>query len=133
MQRRDFAKSVILGVTAASVLPVVGKAADADANENVIFTEIHPGHWAKAVAAHVSQTSVANGKVTIKTPHPMSEEHYIVSHSVVLGNGTFVSRKTFSHKDEPVSEHALPADYKGEVTIISTCNQHDTWVKTISV
>lgn len=47
MQRRDFAKSVIFGVTAASVLPVVGKAADADANENVIFTESQPGHWAK--------------------------------------------------------------------------------------
>ena len=133
MQRRDFAKSVIFGATAASVLPVVGKAAGADANENVIFTESQPGHWAKAVAVHVPQTSVANGKVTIKTPHPMSEEHYIVSHSVVLGNGTFVSRKTFSHKDEPVSEHALPAGYKGKVTIISTCNQHDTWVKTILV
>jgi len=133
MQRRDFAKSVIFGATAASVLPVVGKAAGADANENVIFTESQPGHWAKAVAVHVPQTSVATGKVTVKTPHPMSEEHYIVSHSVVLGNGTFVSRKTFSYKDEPVSEHALPAGYKGKVTIVSTCNQHDTWVKTISV
>jgi superoxide reductase len=133
MQRRDFAKSVILGLTAASVMPVAGKAADANANENVIFTESQPGHWAKAAAAHVPQTSAANGKVTVKTPHPMSEEHYIVSHSVVLGNGTFVSRKTFSHKDEPVSEHTLPAGYKGMVTIVSTCNQHDTWVKTISV
>ena len=133
MQRRDLVKSVILGMTAASVMPVAGNAADASANENVIFTESQPGHWAKAAPAHIPQTSVASGKVTVKTPHPMSEEHYIVSHSVVLGNGTFVSRKTFSHKDEPVSEHPLPSDYKGKVTIISTCNQHDTWVKTISV
>jgi hypothetical protein len=65
-------------------LPVAGKAVDADANENVIFTESQPGHWAKAVGSHVPQASVVNGKVTIKTPHPMSEEHYIVSHSVVL-------------------------------------------------
>jgi superoxide reductase len=71
--------------------------------------------------------------VTIKTPHGQSETHYIVSHSVVLGNGTFVSRKTFTYNDEPVSEHALPAGYKGKVTITSTCNQHDYWVATISV
>jgi superoxide reductase len=133
MQRRDFAKSAIFGLVAATVLPVAAKAAEADPNENVVFTESTPGHWAKVVALHIPQASVADGKVTIKTPHPQSETHYIVSHSVVLGNGTFVSRKTFSYKDEPVSEHALPAGYKGKVTITSTCNQHDYWVATISV
>jgi superoxide reductase len=82
---------------------------------------------------HIPETTVAGGKLTIKTPHPMSEAHYIVSHTVVLADGTFLSRKTFTYKDEPVSEHALPAGYTGKVTVTSTCNQHDWWAKSISV
>lgn len=133
MQRREFATSAILGLAATAVLPMAANAADADPTENVVFTEASPGHWAKVVALHVAQATVADGKVTVKTPHPQSETHYIVSHSVILGNGTFVSRKTFSYKDEPVSEHALPAGYKGKLMITSTCNQHDFWVTSISV
>ena len=133
MQRRDFAKTAIFGLAAATVLPAAARAAGAGPNENVVFTAENPGHWAKVVASHAPQASVADGKVTIKTAHGQSEEHYIVSHSVILGDGTFVSRKTFTHKDEPVSEHALPAGYKGKVTVTSTCNQHDYWVSTITV
>ena len=133
MQRRELAKYAVLGVAAAAVLPVASRAAGGDPNENVVFTEADPGHWAKAASLHIPETTVAGGKVTIKTPHPQSEIHYIVSHSLILGDGTFVSRKTFSYKDEPVSEHALPAGYKGKVTVTSTCNQHDFWVKSISV
>jgi superoxide reductase len=133
MQRRDFAKSAIFGLAATTALPVAVMAAEGDPNENVLFTESNPGHWAKVVASHTPQASVADGKVTIKTPHGQSETHYIVSHSVVLASGAFVSRKTFTYQDEPVSEHVLPAGYKGKVTITSTCNQHDYWVATISV
>jgi len=134
MLRREFAKSTILGLTAvAAALPIANNAVAAAPNENVVFSEADPGHWAKAAALHIPQTSVSAGKISIKTPHPQSEAHYIVSHSVVLANGTFVSRKTFSYKDEPVSEHPLPAGYKGQVTVTSTCNQHDFWVKTITV
>ena len=131
MQRRDFAKTAILGLAAAAVLPAVAEAGEP--NENVVFTASNPGHWAKVVASHSPQASVADGKVTIKTAHAQSETHYIVSHAVILGDGTFVSRKTFSYKDEPVSEHALPAGYKGKVTVTSTCNQHDYWVDSITV
>ena len=132
MQRRAFAKSTIVGLAAAAAMPLVAKAGS-DPNENVVFTETDPGHWAKVVALHIPQMTAADGKLTVKTPHPQSETHYIVSHSVVLADGTFVSRKTFSYKDEPVSEHTLPAGYKGNVTVTSTCNQHDYWAKTIKI
>jgi superoxide reductase len=132
MQRRDFAKSTMLGVTLAAALPVASRAASPDPNENVLFTESEPGHWAKVVHLHVPETTVAGGKLTVKTPHPQSETHYIVSHTVVLADGKFLGRKTFSYKDAPVSEHMLPAGYAGKVTVTSTCNQHDFWVKSIS-
>ena len=134
MQRREFAKSAILGVVAASAMPVATRAEGADLYKNVVFTEADPGHWSPQIEKlHIPDTTVAGGKLTIKTPHPMSEAHYIVSHTVVLADGTFVSRKTFTYKDEPVSEHALPAGYSGKVTVTSTCNQHDWWAKSVSV
>lgn len=56
MQRRDFAKTTIVGMAMAATLPLAGEAAAADPNENVLFTESDPGHWAKVVATHLPQT-----------------------------------------------------------------------------
>jgi len=100
---------------------------------NVLFTEDNPGHWKGKEQTHVPVVEIAAGKLTVRTPHGMSEAHFIVSHTVVLADGTFVDRKTFSWKDQPVSEHTLPAGYKGSVTVTSTCNLHDTWLKSIKV
>lgn len=133
MQRRDFAKSTFLGLAMAAVAPALGRAAGADPSQNIVFTAGDPGHWSKVAAIHVPQTTFANGTLTVKTPHPQSEAHYIVSHTVVLSDGTFVSRKTITYKDEPTSDHPLPAGYTGKVTVTSTCNQHDYWTNSISV
>ncbi|MEI9890197.1 MAG: desulfoferrodoxin family protein [Caulobacteraceae bacterium] len=67
------------------------------------------------------------------TPHPMSEDHFIVSHSVVLDGGKYLGRAVFTPKSQPVSTHELPAGYKGKVTVTSTCNLHDFWVAAITV
>jgi len=133
MQRRDFAKSAIVGMAAAAAVTAAARAAGDNPDKNVVFTEANPGHWEKVISLHIPQMTTASGKLTVKTPHPQSEVHYIVSHTVVLGDGTFVSRKTFSYRDEPISEHMLPVGYAGEVTVTSTCNQHDYWAKTIKV
>jgi len=133
MQRRELAKSAILGVVIATTTSVAGRAQNADPYKNVVFTEDNPGHWEKAKGLHIPETKVAGSKLTVKTPHPMSEEHYIVSHTVVLADGTFVSRKTFTYKDDPVSEHTLPSGYTGKVTVTSTCNLHDWWARSIAV
>jgi superoxide reductase len=133
MRRRDFANSTMLGaVVAVAAAPMAGVAATTDPYENVVFTKDDPGHWAKVEALHVPETTVSGGKLTVKTPHPMSEAHYIVSHTVVLGDGRFLGRQTFTYKDKPVSEHTLPAGYTGKVTVTSTCNRHDWWAKTIT-
>ena len=133
MHRRDFAKSAILGAAAAVAAPAVSDAKSPARYANVLFTEHDPGHWADWVSLHVPEVKVEAGKLSIRTPHPQSDEHYIVSHTVVLANGEFLDRTTFSSNDQPVSEHTLPAGYAGRVTITSTCNRHDTWMKVVTV
>ena len=132
MKRRNIGMTVLSGAAVAAVLPAAAQAA-VRREHNVIFTAADPGHWAQLETLHVPVTSVTNGVLTVKTPHPMSAPHFIVSHSVVLAGGKFLDRKTFTWTDQPVSEHTLPAGYSGLVTITSTCNLHDFWVKQITV
>jgi superoxide reductase len=133
MQRRQIAKSAMLSAAFAAALPIAARAQSTDPNENVVFTEADPGHWQGVEALHVPDITVSGSTLTIKTPHPMTKPHFIVSHSVVLGGGKFLDRKTFTWHDQPVSVHTLPAGYTGPVTVTSTCNLHDFWVKTITV
>ncbi len=133
MKRRNLVLAALTGTAATVALPRLAEAAAPDTWTNVVFTEDNPGHWKGKEALHVPVVQINGGKITIRTPHPMSEAHYIVSHSVVLANGTFVDRKTFSWKDQPVSEHSLPAGYKGSVTVTSTCNLHDLWIKKVTI
>jgi superoxide reductase len=132
MKRRNIGMTVLGGAAAAAVLPAVAEAA-VGMGHNVIFTASDPGHWAGVESLHVPVTSVSAGVLTVKTPHPMTQPHFIVSHTVVLAGGKFLDRKTFTWTDQPVSEHTLPAGYTGPVTITSSCNLHDFWVKRITV
>jgi len=133
MKRRDFGISALTGTAAIVTLPRLAKAAPPDVWTNVVYTAENPAHWKGREASHVPVVEIKDGKVTVRTPHGMSEEHYIVSHAVVLDNGVFLDRKAFTPKDQPVSEHTLPAGYSGSVTVASTCNLHDIWVKTVKV
>jgi superoxide reductase len=133
LRRRDFGKTVIVGVAVAAAAPMAARAAGGDPNENVMFTASDPGHWAGKEGAHVPVVTVADGALTVKTPHPMSEAHFIVSHSVVLADGRYLGRQVFTYKDQPISTYTLPPGYKGKVTVTSTCNLHDFWLTTITV
>lgn len=143
MQRRLLAKTAL--ASAAAAIPVsalaqygmsqgpMGMSSGVDPELNIIFTEDNPGHWQQVVQLHVPNVTVSGSQLSVVTPHPMSEPHYIVSHTVVLENGKFLDRKTFTWQDKPASTHTLPAGYTGKVTVTSTCNRHDFWVKTMMV
>lgn len=133
MQRRQFVTSALAATAAAAALTRGAVAEDAPQWTNVVFTEDDPGHWKGVEKLHVPLVKVDGNKLTVTTPHPMSEAHYIVSHTVVLDGGKYLDRKTFNWKDQPTSEHTLPDGYKGMVTVTSTCNLHDWWVKTVTV
>jgi superoxide reductase len=133
LRRRDFAKTALFGAAFAAAAPAASQAADAGAASNVIFTKDDPGHWAGKEAAHVPVGTVSGGMLTVKTNHPMTAEHWIISHSVVLEGGKYLGRTEFKPTDQAVSTYTLPAGYKGKVTITSTCNLHDFWVSSITV
>jgi superoxide reductase len=119
MQRRKFFAAALAAAGGMVALSKRAKAASEDEWENVIFTQTDPGHWESVEKLHVPIVTINGRSMTVRTPHPMSEPHYIVGHTVVLGDGKFLSRKTFTWKDEPVSEHTLPVDYKGRITVTS--------------
>lgn len=133
MKRRDFVNTALTGTAAIVTLPRVGQAKMAHTWTNVLFHEDNAGHWKGKEKLHVPVVEMKGDKITVRTPHPMSEQHYIVSHTVVLADGRFIGRKTFNWKDDPFSEHSLPARYRGSVTVTSTCNLHDLWIKKMKV
>ncbi|MDD2463873.1 MAG: desulfoferrodoxin family protein [Desulfobulbus sp.] len=127
--RRDFLKTTAL---TASVL-AVGSASRALATEtasylNIIYTKDNPGKWATKVGSHAPEVTISGSTVTVVTKHPMSNEHFIVRHTLVLADGTTVGAKTFTPTDKPESSYELPAGYKGKITATSFCNQHDFWL-----
>lgn len=128
MDRRTF----LAGSAAAAVLATTGGHAQAGGHKlppkNLIYTKENPGVWDAKKGSHAPLVEVAGGKVKITTPHPMSEEHFIVRHTLVLADGTVVGAKTFTPKDQPVSEYDLPTGYKGKIFGTSFCNQHDFWL-----
>lgn len=126
--RRDFLKTAAV---AASILAVDSVprvfAATPPKYTNIIFTKDNPGRWAGKEGIHVPQVTITGNRVKVVTKHPMSNEHFIVRHTLVLENGTYVGSKTFTPADKPESTYELPAGYKGKFYATSFCNLHDFW------
>jgi superoxide reductase len=99
----------------------------------MLFHGGQSGPWVRIESMHVTDKAVSDSQLTMDTPQPTSELHYIVSHTVVAERGKFADGKTFTRKDQPSSTHTLPADCRGEVTVTSTCDLHDFSMKTITV
>src|ERR1700761_3634453 len=95
--RRDLARLALAGTAAVVALPIAAAKA-ATPNTNIIFTKDDPGHWAGKEATHVPQVTVSGSMLMVKTPHPMTEAHFIVSHSAVLDGGKYLDRKVFTPK-----------------------------------
>ena len=139
-ERREFLK----GSLAAAAVVAAGSASSAmampqgcpkscpTANKNlagIVYSKANPGKWEKKVGGHAPKVTVADGNVTVKTNHGMSEKHYIVRHTLVLADGTVAGEKTFYPSDEKAeSVFELPADYKGRIVATSFCNLHDFWI-----
>ena len=98
--------------------------------DGIIYTKENPGKWKGKAGSHAPQISVAGRKVTITTPHPMSQGHFIVRHTLVLKDGSVAGEKTFFPvKDtKAVSTFELPEGYKSSFYATSFCNLHDLWV-----
>ena len=131
--RRDFLKAAAVGVSVLAIGPVSQAAGDQITYTNIVFTAARPGKWAGKQAIHVPQVTIAGTRVAVVTNHPMSNDHFIVRHTLVLADGTYVGAKTFTPDDKPESSHELPAGYKGKIVVTSFCNLHDFWMNEVEV
>jgi len=93
MKRRDLVFTALTGAVATLRLPRFAEAAETEAWTNVLFSEDHLGHWKGMEAHHVPVVQVNGDRITIRTPHPMTEPHYIVSHTVG-------ARRWYVHRSE---------------------------------
>ncbi|MDR3542504.1 MAG: desulfoferrodoxin family protein [Desulfosporosinus sp.] len=127
--RRDFLKTtaVAASLIAFSSIPKSFAAGKVEYT-NIIFTKENPARWKGKEGLHIPEVTVTGSKVSVVTPHPMSNEHFIVRHTLVLEDGTYVGSKTFTPADKPESAYKLPADYKGKFYVSSACNLHDFWL-----
>jgi superoxide reductase len=139
--RRTFLKSslaVAAGFAVGHVSPV--SAEPACHPKGLVYTREYPGKWSKKIAGHVPNVNVEGNKVTVTTTHGMSEEHYIVRHTVVDKNGEVLGEKTFYPSDaQAKSVFELPdisSKYAWDTTTLfatSFCNKHDFWVTEFEV
>jgi superoxide reductase len=122
-----FASAAVMGsagrVQAAGPCPVA-----------LFYTKDAPGRWAGKEDSHAPTATVAGKTLTVVTPHPMTEKHFIVKHTVVTPDGTLIGEKTFVHTDPTAeSSYALPDGFQGPLLVASFCNLHDLWVTTLTI
>jgi superoxide reductase len=128
--RRTFLKRTMLVTSALACGSVRTSSASLPPFTGIIYTPSNPGQWSGKAESHAPQISIAGRQVTITTPHPMSQDHYIVRHTLVLTDGTVAGAKTFfpAKDTTAVSIFTVPDEYKGSFSATSFCNLHDLWV-----
>lgn len=148
-ERRRFLKTLAAGPAGALLLPLFSQtgretmAADVEnvadvlgrLPENIIYTKEKQGVWEGKAGGHVPLVDVKKAGdslvLNVETSHGMSEEHYIVRHTIVNACGQVLGAKTFHWKDDPVSEHKIelpPGDKCKQLFVMSYCNLHDLWL-----
>ena len=128
--RRIFLGGSLAAMSTAVLTDLKPARASAQPSSGIIYTTGNPGKWKGKAGSHAPQISVSDRTVTITTSHPMSQEHYIVRHTLVLKDGSVAGEKTFFPvKDtKAVSTFELPEGYKSLFYATSFCNLHDLWV-----
>jgi superoxide reductase len=136
IDRRDFLKTAAAAAAAAAAGSAVSAFAAEEALPSlpgIIHTKEQQGGWAGKAGSHAPQITVEGGKVSVITAHPMTAEHFIVRHTLVLADGAVVGGKTFTPSDKPESSYELPKDWKGKIRATSFCNLHDFWLSEATV
>jgi superoxide reductase len=130
MERRDFLKTSLLVAGASVALGAERSfASPTTFPPGVIYTKDNPGRWAEKAGGHLPKVTVEGGRVTIVTPHPMTEKHFIVRHTLVAPDGTVLGEKTFTPAEARAeSSFELPKGQGGTLYATSFCNLHDFWL-----
>ena len=130
LTRRMFLHGSLVSASAVVMSTMRTAQASSQLFSGIIYTKENPGKWKEKAGSHTPLISIEGRKVTITTPHPMSQEHYIVRHTMVLKDGAVAGEQTFFPvKDKKaVSTFELPEGYKSSFYATSFCNLHDLWL-----
>jgi superoxide reductase len=133
--RREFLKgSLVLAGAAAVAGGALRVQAASTFPAGLIYTREAPGRWTGKEGAHAPTVTVEERKIKVVTPHPMTEKHFIVKHTLITPDGKVIGEKTFANT-EPAAEssYELPAGFKGTLWATSFCNLHDLWLTEFTV
>ncbi|KHE91000.1 MAG: twin-arginine translocation signal domain-containing protein [Candidatus Scalindua rubra] len=140
--RRTFLKSslaVAAGFAVGHISPVSANSA-CSYPKGIIYTKQNPGKWSGKIKGHMPNVTVEGNKVTVTTTHGMSEEHYIVRHTIVSKCGKVLGEKTFHPSDVQAKSIFELKDTSTKyawdtITLYATsfCNKHDLWVTEFEV
>ena len=140
--RRTFLKSslaVAAGIAVGQLSPVSAGPA-CSYPKGIVYTKQSPGKWSGKIKGHVPNVKVEGNRVTVTTTHGMSDEHFIVRHTLVAKNGKVLGEKTFHPSDaEAKSVFEFPdtsSKFAWDTTTLyatSFCNKHDLWVTEFEV
>jgi superoxide reductase len=129
--RRVFLKSALALAAGLTLGAGRAEAASGPYPTGIVYTADDPGMWAAKAAIHVPIVTVDGDAVTLLTNHPMSEDHFIVRHTVVSAGGTVVGSQVFTPESKPQSTYIVKE--KGEYYATSFCNLHDFWLTRFTV
>jgi len=132
--RREFLKDSLIFAGAA----VVGSAMEVQAASSfpaaLIYTKDAPGRWAGKEGAHAPKVTVEGRNIKVVTPHPMTQKHFIVKHTLITPEGKVIGEKTFANTDPAAeSSYELPEGFRGTLWATSFCNLHDLWLTEFTV
>jgi superoxide reductase len=131
MRRREFLKGTLIASGAFAMTTVIPHKSMAASTylDGIIYSKNNEGMWNGKSASHVPVIEINGNSVKVTTNHVMTQEHYIVRHTLVSQIGEVIGDKTFSPKDEKaISTFELPKGYKGILYATSFCNRHDLWL-----
>jgi superoxide reductase len=132
--RREFLKGSLVFAGAA----IGGSALKVQAGSTFpvafIYTKEAPGRWAGKEGAHAPKVTVEGRNVRVITPHPMTQKHFIVKHTLVTAEGRFIGEKTFENTDPAAeSSYKVPEGFRGTLWATSFCNLHDLWLTDFTI
>ena len=116
--RRNFSKASIAAAASAGAVNFASAFSGA-LPPGLIYTAENPGKWASKVKSHLPVVTVEGNKITVETKHVMSEEHFIVRHTIVSASDE--DAKLLFELPQGKSAQYAP----------SFCNRHDMWVAAI--
>ena len=85
-----------------------------------------PGPWAAKINGHTPRIKMEGNEVSVKVPHPMEPDHYIVAIYVTDQSGNVIAKTQLSPSDEPGYTVTVDPTVTS-VQAWALCDDHDLW------